>query len=378
MDKKRTTALLCAFILVFVSVFSGCAKKVTYKEKSTKADDSIVIGEEYGEDIPEDSEIVVGEDGQSYLVDGEGNSVVYEAPSAYVVPGQSVAPVVTPGTSTTLTTTTKKTAYKLTIRKDEGIKTITINGNKMTNESYSAKIGEKVTLEVTELKSGYEWNKWSETTIVNTLGSNSKKYTFTMPARDVMLVAITNDAPTTASQKDTVYSIVQSQRKSGGTDISGLTAYKVDVLRVPFSIGEEDDAAKKDFLVEFHKGAYGTSTIGCETGIYKKANDYSWIKIDNADETSVNMTLWQYQEAEAPKQILTASSANCWWLGKFENGTGNASSMVMKCSIGFKSKLMMEAFADALSAKGFEWGDTDSYKNTGRLSVSGTTVTLVW
>lgn len=362
MDKKRLVALLCAFVLVFTSAFAGCANKVTFKETPTKADDKIVIGESY-DDIPDDSEIVIGEDGQSYLVDGEGNSVVYEAPSAYVVPTQ--APVVNP--SSFSTTTTKK-SYTLKLDKDAGVKSVTLNGKKETSATF--KEGDKVTVSV-ELNSGYEWSKWTETSIAAKMKSTEKTYSFSMPGRNVTLKA-TTEKITTRAQKDVVYDTVQNQRKTGGVNISGLTSYNTEALRVPFAYGEDV------FMVELHKGVYGTTTIGCETGIYKKVNDYSWTKIDNADELAVSMTLWQYQNADTPKQILSASSGSCWWLGKFESGTGSPSSMVMKCVIGFKTFAIMEAFADGLIGLGFSEGDTDSYKNTKRFSVDEKSVTLIW
>lgn len=106
-DRKRTVALLCAFVLVFSTALSGCAKKVKFEEQTTTKDNKIKINT-IDMEIPDGSSIVVGDDGQSYLVDGEGNSVVYEAPSAYVIPD------VGGNTTTTTTKTTKKTTTKKT------------------------------------------------------------------------------------------------------------------------------------------------------------------------------------------------------------------------------------------------------------------------
>ena len=376
MNKKRLVALLCAFILVFTAVFTGCADKVTFNETTTKADDKIVIGEDY-EDIPDDAEIVVGEDGQSYLVDGEGNSIVYEAPSAYVVPTQ--APVATSSSPTTSSTTKK--SYTLKLDKDAGVKSVTLNGKKETSATF--KEGDKVTVSV-ELNSGYDWSKWTETSVAAKMKSTEKTYSFSMPNRNLTLKATTQKT-TTRAQKDEVYDLVQNQRKSGGVDISGLTSYNTDVLRVPFAYGEDV------FMVELHKGVYGTTTIGCEAGIYKKVNEYSWTKIDNVDEMKMSMTLWQYQSSDetgTPKQVLSTDSTG-WWLGKFENGTipnvpepeKRFSNLVVKFSITFPTFGMMEAFADELAKIGFSecsGSDTKLYMYGEKFWVKDKTVTLVW
>lgn len=101
---KKLLAMLSVFILVFGVAFSGCGKKVVYEKPKTTESGKIKI--DGFEDIPEGSEIVIGDDGQSYLVDGEGNSVVYQAPSGYVIPN---VPDTSFTTSTTASTTKKET-----------------------------------------------------------------------------------------------------------------------------------------------------------------------------------------------------------------------------------------------------------------------------
>lgn len=96
---KKILAMLSAFILVFGVAFSGCGQKVVYEKPKTTESGKIKING--FEDIPDGSEIVIGDDGQSYLVDGEGNSVIYEAPTYAQIPDNST-------TTTTTTTTTKK------------------------------------------------------------------------------------------------------------------------------------------------------------------------------------------------------------------------------------------------------------------------------
>ena len=76
-SKTRYIALLCSFIIVFSVVLTGCGsvKKITQK-KSAGSSDEIQIGQ--GNDILEGpTQIVVGDDGQSFIVDNNGHSVVY-------------------------------------------------------------------------------------------------------------------------------------------------------------------------------------------------------------------------------------------------------------------------------------------------------------
>ena len=76
-SKTRYIALLCSFIIVFSIVLTGCGsvKKITQK-KSANSSDEIQIGT--NSDVLEGpTQIVVSDDGQSYIVDNNGHSVVY-------------------------------------------------------------------------------------------------------------------------------------------------------------------------------------------------------------------------------------------------------------------------------------------------------------
>ena len=78
-SKTRYIALLCSFIFVFSLVMTGCGsvKKITKKSTSAGGDE-IQIGQ--GDGILEGpTQIVVGDDGQSYIVDNEGHSVIYNS-----------------------------------------------------------------------------------------------------------------------------------------------------------------------------------------------------------------------------------------------------------------------------------------------------------
>lgn len=108
--KTRITALISALIFVFSLVLSGCSngKDIESPEKTTEKKDVINIGE--GDPtIPPDSQIVIGDDGQSYLVDSEGNSIVYnhyyQNP---VTPQPNTLPANTPGTPEESTSSTTK------------------------------------------------------------------------------------------------------------------------------------------------------------------------------------------------------------------------------------------------------------------------------
>lgn len=105
-SKYRYIALFCAFVIVFSTVLSGCStKKVEFKETTTTGNDMIKI------DL-DTAEISTNEDGQSFLVDGEGNSVVYDATSTYVIPNNDVVIVPTLPSSSSKSSTTKSTAKK--------------------------------------------------------------------------------------------------------------------------------------------------------------------------------------------------------------------------------------------------------------------------
>ena len=81
-SRTRYIALLCSFIIVFSIVLTGCGagKKITKNKNSAANGDEIQIGQ--GSDILEGpTQIVVGENGQSYIVDNEGHSVIYNNPT---------------------------------------------------------------------------------------------------------------------------------------------------------------------------------------------------------------------------------------------------------------------------------------------------------
>lgn len=115
-SKTRYIALLCSFIIVFSVVLTGCGsvKKITQK-KSAGSSDEIQIGQ--GNDVLEGpTQIVVGDDGQSFIVDNNGHSVVYNPnQSGNKYTASNITPSnTTPNASTNRQTTTKKTVTKRT------------------------------------------------------------------------------------------------------------------------------------------------------------------------------------------------------------------------------------------------------------------------
>lgn len=292
-ESKKVMALLCAFILVFSTAMSGCAKKVKYNENEPKTDGKIKIGDSY-EDIPEDAEIVVGEDGKSYIVDGEGNSMVYDAPSAYVVASN--------GTTASTTTTTKKTT--------------------------------------------------TTTTTVKVIPSTT--------------------TTTTTSQQDGVISTLLNVRKIGYDEPTGLTKYDTDVMHVKFQEAEDE------WLIEFHKGIYGTDTIGCEIGIYKRTNsDSAFKKITEIENIATGANLFNGSSKVAG---FASSKIGIGWHYDFEKGTADSpKKLVMAADIVFPTSAMANAFMDALEEKGFTEGDTsDPNESAEKFNCTDKTVSLAW
>ena len=114
-NRKRFVAILCAFMLVFSTAMSGCAKKVKFEKQETTKDNKIKINT-VDDEIPEGYSLVMGDDGQSYLVDSEDNSIVYDATSTYIIPdaGNTQKTTSTTSKTTKTTKTTKKTTTTTT------------------------------------------------------------------------------------------------------------------------------------------------------------------------------------------------------------------------------------------------------------------------
>lgn len=113
-SKKRLFALLTVFIFVFSIVMPGCAKFEDAEPLNAGNNDKINIITDPNGGQTVHSQIVVGPDGQAYLVDGEGNSMLYDPLLGVTIPtvstsGSSTETSVTLPTQPTTTTTTTTT-----------------------------------------------------------------------------------------------------------------------------------------------------------------------------------------------------------------------------------------------------------------------------
>lgn len=303
---KRIIAVLSVLIVVLSASFAGCGKKVTQEDKTTTDSDKIVLNGDY-EDIPEGSEIVIGADGQSYLVDGDGNSVVYEAPSAYVIPNANPVPV-TPSSQTTKPTVT------------------------------TAK----------------------PTTTIKVIPSTT--------------------TTTTTSQQEGIIKTLTPLRIEGYNDSEArakLTNSNFDHLDVKFVDGKDND-----WLFEFHKGAYGSSTVGCEAGFYtRQSSNNGYKKV--SDQAGI-VCKAQLYNGDNRITGFSETSVNSGWRYSFVNGGAKTSDLAMIVSVKLNFE-RMDAFTDALEEMGFAEGSTSSTRNIKNYSVVAPeetgkpyVVTFVW
>lgn len=320
--RLRLLALLCSFIFVFSLVLSGCSsvKKITKPAGDKDKDDIINIGDGYGE-IPDDWQIVVGSDGQSYLVDGEGNSVIYNPTSAYIDPNAITTTVTTPvatnpvipelptkpepttESTTTTTTTTKLNVYNaLAIQRRFGF-----------NKAYDNLAG-----------------------LANFYLDTIRVY-FTYNGRDWLIELWKGEYAMASVGCEIGY--YYNDRAS--SDVNG---------RLDWSVAE-----KKHF-----------KSVGDEDAMY------------------TSMELWQYVKSTDPEPVKRIDFGRrlCWWAADFENAVlekhMDRTSLIMRGSIEFPTTEMRDLFTEGLDERGFKEASTSSYENTERYSVSGKKVTVMW
>ncbi len=324
--KTRLLALLSAFIFVFSLVLSGCSagKKLEEPKKNAGSNDIINIGE--GDpNIPPDAQIVIGADGQSYLVDGQGNSIVYNPTSAYIdpnvtAPTQSITagtlppvntqapvtsptePSVEPTTPTTSSSATTTVYNALAIQRKFGF-----------NKAYDNFAGfANFYLDTIRVYFTYDKKDWL---------IELWKGEYAMASVGCEIGFYYNDNPS--------------------SDTNGPLAA---------SIGE-----KKHFK-----------------------------SVEDEDAMYCSMELWQYvksTDAEPVKRI-DFGRRRCWWAASFENGVlekhSDRTSLIMRGSIEFPTLEMMELFVNGLEERGFKEGSTSTYKNVERYTVNGKKVTVNW
>ncbi len=333
--KIRLLALLCSFIFVFSLVLTGCAsvKKISKPERTTGADDFINIGDGYGE-IPEDSQIVIGSDGQSYLVDGEGNSIVYNPTSAYIEPG------------------------------------VTTNVPNVPNVP--------------------------NTPIVpDTPNTPDTPVTPNLPVKPDPTPNEPETEPTTT--KLNVYNALAIQRKFGFNkaydNFAGLANFYLDTIRVYFTYDGRDwliELWKGEYAmasVGCEIGYYYNDRPSSDENgrlDWSVAEKKHFKSVNDEDTMYTSMELWQYvksTDAEPVKRI-DFGRRRCWWAADFENGVleehHDRTTLVMRGSIEFPTNEMMELFVEGLEERGFKEGSTASYNSTERYSVNGKKVTIMW
>lgn len=248
---KRLIAVLSILIVVLSAVFTGCGERIAIENDTSTTDDGKIRLDGNFEDIPAGSQIVVDSNGQSYLVDGEGNSVVYNPLSPHVIPNVNVQ-------------TTSST---------------------------------KVTV------------------------STSKKTT-------------TTTTTTTTAQKDGVIAALNTHRTRSGSDEEvnkALTGENIQSLSIDF--GEN--------CIELHKGTYGSTTSGCEVGLYK-----SGALTNDKDVTVSDIILYNGGKTVDG----TSEKKTSYWNNIFN---GKQSNMALSFNVTVKED-EMNSFCDALENSGFE------------------------
>lgn len=312
--KLRLLSLFVTFTFVFSLVLSGCA--VHKVEKPNNGNNDIInIGP--GGELPPDVQIVVGEDGQSYLVDGEGNSVIYNPTSAYIPP----------------TTTTASTAG---------------SSNTPTSEATTG----STTAPTVASSSSTTTSVYNALAIQRKFGFNKMYDNFAGLANfylDTIRVYFTYDG------KDWLIELWKGEyaMASVGCEIG---FYYNDR---PSSSGN----APLDWRVaerKHFKAVDDSDAMNCSMEL--------WQYVHATDPEPVKRIDF------GMRRCWWAASFENAVLEKHSDRT----TLVMRGKIQFPNTVMMELFVEGLEERGFVEGSTSTYKNTERYSVSGTTVTVNW
>jgi hypothetical protein len=319
----RLVALMFAFLFVFSIIMSGCGiSKITKKAESTDSDGVINVGNGT-DDVTGESQIVVGADGKSYLVDGEGNSIVYDATSVYAVNGTTAASSATKA-SATKGSSSNGGGTQVTETPTKGSSTDTTSSTK--DAVFNAFAAQR----------HFGFNK-----AYDNLAGLANFYLDTIRCYFTY---------------DNKYWLVEFWKgeyawASVGCEIGVYYAEMNTLNNATF------DAKGPEYLV------------------YKSVPD--------EDAMYMTMELYQYKsDAAEAKHILSFSRQLCWWAAAFETGVlerhSDRTTLAMIGSIEFPTNAMRDLFVAQLEAKGFKNGDTSSYKNTERYDTDGKKVTVVW
>ncbi|MBP9989499.1 MAG: DUF4474 domain-containing protein [Ruminococcus sp.] len=328
MEKKnistRVVSLLCAIIFLSTVVFSGCSvKKITKKEtEKNNTEDSFKIGAEE-EEVTEDSTIVVGDDGQTYVVDNQGNSKPY-TPSSSSSGGSS-------GNSTPKSTP------------------------KTTGNSYTPVVNKKSTTKVTPTTAS---NAVTPKEVYNKLAFQ-RRFGFNK-AYDKMagLANFFLDSITAYFEYDDKYWLIEFWKGEYAIGAVGceIGFYTTDVNDV------------NTYILE-HKGP--------EYLLYGSVRD--------EDAMKVTMKLWQYETPEqtVPVQKIDYHiDQPHWWAADFQTGrlykNSDRTSLVMVGSIEFPNSILRNLFINAMKEKGFKEGTINTYHNYDIYQIEGYKVTVGW
>lgn len=318
-SKTRYIALLCSFIIVFSIVLTGCGsvKKITLK-KPANSSDEIQIGS--NSDVLEGpTQIVVSDDGQSYIVDNNGHSVVYNPSQSG---GSYTASNITPSNTTPRVNTTKRIT---TTKKPSSTK-------KTTTESTTASPGAVYNALAPQRKFGfngaYDWG--------------SKFVNFYLSTIRIYF---------TDNDKDWLIELWK-----------GEYAMATVGCEVGFYYRDHNQNA--------------LDTLGANNLLYKSVED------QDAMPVSMKLWQYVKSTDTTPVQKIDYGKRNCWWAADFETGVlekhRDQTTLVMVATIDFPTEKMMNLFVDGLEEEGFTEGSISTYHNTERFSVNGKSVTICW
>lgn len=314
--RTRYIALLCAFILVFSIVLTGCgaAKKITKKSSAANGDE---IQPGQGSEILDGpTQIVVGDDGQSYIVDNEGHSVIYNNPTQSGG-SYSASKVTTNGT------TKKSTTKRVTTTKKSTTKTTT-----EATSSPSAVYNALAPQRKFGFNAAYDWGA----KFVNFYLSTIRIY-FTYDNKDWLVELWKGEyAMATVGCEVGFYNRTHNQNALDTLGPDNLI-YK--------SVEDEDAMPVSMKLWQYEKSTDATPKM----------------KIDYAE-----------------RNCWWAADFQTGVLEKHRDQT----TLVMIATIKFPTTRMRDLFTEGLENEGFKEGSINSYNNIERFNVDGNKVTVCW
>lgn len=318
-SKTRYIALLCSFIIVFSIVLTGCGsiKKITQK-KSANGSDEISIGPG-GEVLEGPTQIVVDDNGQSYIVDEEGHSVIYNNPTQSG--GSYSASKINSGNTVSTKATTKKSE---TTKRTTTKKASTEEKTSSPSQVYNALAAQRKFGFNKLYDHGAQWVNFYLQTI---------RCYFTYDDKDWLIELWKGEyAMATVGCEVGFYNREHNQAL--------LDRPGPDYLHYP-AVGDED-----------------AMPVSMKLWQYEKSTDAT------------------------PVQKINYTKRRCWWAADFETGVlekhRDQTTLVMIATIDFPTEKMMNLFLDQLDGKGFKEGSISSYNDYDRYSVSGKTVTICW